>query len=302
MSQDTPASQPQDVIPHKPEASNTVQPSLPLPAPITFPKLPSTSINVFGDPSEANVPTKLLVRSPPFQVAKDRPDQAELFARRELLFERQEKLLHDELSSLEHARQSKLDSDQQERQKSLEIARQRNLERELVRQRESSLLKNQKLATTERGLREQAQNEQRNAQREKNTQFYADEIVNSIVHEHILEINADVLAIGFYCKWLLSKVLHHLKKVGARSLKRKRLHLEKIEESRTRKCLLNRALEELDRGGMTSLIKKLPRRSSRVGQESEIVLNEILNKVNIQSYSPDCRHARNRESYGSPWI
>jgi hypothetical protein len=281
VSQESPVGQTQDVVPHRPEVSSVLQPSSPLPAPNTLSKPHTFSIDILENPSEDNVPTKLLVRPPPFQPQEERPDQAELLAHRKLSFERQEKLLYDELNRQERARQSKLDSDERERQKSLEIARQRNLERELARQRESVLLKNQRIVATERELREQAQSEKRKARREKDIQFYTDEIVNSIVQEHILEVSADVLAISFYFKWLLSKVLHHLKKVGARSLRRKEQHLEQIKQSRTRKCLLNRALAELDRSETTSIIKQPPRRPNRVGLESETLLNDILNKVSM---------------------
>jgi hypothetical protein len=228
------------------EASTNHVSQAPPPAAFTFSTPFSTSFSTTSrdETPMDDVPTRVLRGKSPPKLEEKQPDLAQITARRQSLFERQEKLLHDELIQQERERQSKLDHAEREQQKSLELARQYTDERNLVRQRESALLKSQRMATKEREEQERLRNEQRKAEQEKNIQFYTDEIVNSIVQEHILEVDADVLAIGFHRKWLLTRVVRHLKKICGRSVQRKQLQLEEIKQTRDRKRLLTRALSE----------------------------------------------------------
>ena len=68
-----------------------------------------------------------------------------------------------------------------------------HLERHLLRQKQAALLETQKMAIRER---EYALDEERKrkVQRERIVEFYADEITKSIMQEHILEVDASVLA------------------------------------------------------------------------------------------------------------
>ena len=267
--------------PPMPEASTNQASQAPLPATFTFstPLSTSSSTTIRDETPKDDAPTRVLRRESPPKPEEKRPDLAQIAARRQSLFEQQEKLLHDELIQQEQERQSKLDHAERELQKSLELERQRTHERNLARQRESALLKNQKMATKEREEQERLRNEQRKAQQEKNINFFTEEIMNSIVREHILEVNADVLAIGFHRKWLLTRVVRHLKKTCARSARRKQLQLEEIKQTRYRKRLLARALSELDNGASAGLNKKPRRQSRRLRIENEETLDEILNKV-----------------------
>jgi hypothetical protein len=252
------------------------------PAPFVFSGPTSSPFSAFG-PKEIpkdEAATRVLPRSSPPELEGKKQDQINLNNnRRQSLFERQEKLLHDEITRQEQERKSKLDLEEKERQKVVEMARQQNLERQLLREKESARLQNQKMATRELELRERAKNEEQKAQQEKNVQFYSEEIVDSIMLEHILGVNADVLAIGFYRKWLLAKALRHLKKVCTRSVRRKKLHIERIAQSRLRKNLLSRALAELDRSQSPGANKKPRRRSHALRLEDEDAFEEILLKV-----------------------
>ena len=291
--------------PPVPEASTNHVSQPPPPAAFIFstPFSTSFSTTVRDETPKDDVPTRVLRRESPPKPEEKRPDLAQIAARRQSLFERQEKLLHDELIQQERERQLKLDHAEQERQRSLELARQRTHERNLARQRESALLKSQKMATKERVEQERLRNEQRKAQREKNVQFYTEEIVNSIVQEHILEVEADVLAIEFHRKWLLTRVVRHLKKICARSVRRKQLQLQEIKQTRNRKRLLARALSELDSGDSAALNKKPRRQSHRLRIESEDALDKILNKVcnNLSAYL-NIRRVKLRRSCGNLWI
>jgi hypothetical protein len=286
-----------------PEASTNHVSQAPHPALSTFsaPFSTSFSTTIRDDTLKDDVPTRVLTRESPPKTEEQRPDLAQITARRQSLFERQEKLLHDELTQQERERQSKLDHVERERKKSLELTRQRTYERNLARQRESALLKSQKMATKEREEQERLRNEQQKAHQEKNIQFYTEEIVNSIVQEHILEVEADVLAVAFHRKWLLTRVVRHLKKICARSVGRKQLQLEEIKQIRNRKRLLARALSELDSSDSAGLNKKPRRQSHRF--ESEDALENILNKVcnNLLTYL-NLRRVKLRRHCGNRWI
>ena len=273
-------------------------------APFTFstPFSASFSTTVHQEIPKDDVATNIQRRQSPSLLEDKQHNQTKLTARRQSLFERQEKLLHEELVQQERDRKSKLDLAKRVRQESLNLERQRTIERNLVRQRESALLESQKMATKEREKQERIRKEQQKAQREKNVEFYTEEIVNSIVQEHILEVNADVLAVGFYRKWLLTRVMRHLKKICARSVGRKQLQLEEIKQSQNRKRLLARALGELETGESISLTKKPRRRSHRLPLETEDEFEEILNKVCRYLRQTDFRRLKRRRSYGSLWI
>jgi hypothetical protein len=202
----------------------------------------------------------------------------DLTARRQSRFERQEKLLHDELAHQDRERKSTLALHEQERLKSLEQVQQWTLERTRLREKESALLQSQKLETQERHRHEYILSEQRKQQMETTVQFYADEIVHSIVQEHILEVNAGVLAVAFHRRVLLGRILRRLRKICKRSVLRKQVQLERIAAARIRKTLVDRALAELDHGG--SSLKKPRRRSQRARPvETEEEFNELLSKV-----------------------
>lgn len=222
----------------------------------------------------------------PFPQLEDTPFiEPERTARRQSQFERQEKLLHDELIRQESERKSKLELEEQERQQSIAVARQTVLERQQFRQKESAFLRRQKTVTKEREEHERIESERRKAERERNIEFYTDEIVHTIVQEHILEVTADVLASAFHRERLLKRALRHLKRICARSLRRKHQQLEQISQSRIRKGLLVRALGELDSGSTTSSNKKLRRKSIRLHHETEDILEEVLLKVSLYLYT-----------------
>jgi hypothetical protein len=235
--------------------------------PISFPSTPSIQ-----EPKvNAANPTSSFL---PANAAKS----IDLTTRRQSLFERQEKLLHDELARQDRERKSTLALHEQERLKSLEQVQQQTRERTRLREEESALLQSQKLETQERQRHERILNEQRKQQREKTVQFYADEIVNSIVQEHILEVNAGILAVAFHRRVLLGRILRRLRKICKRSVLRKQVQLEKIAAARIRKTLVDRALAELDYDG--SSFKKPRRRSQRPRPvETEEEFNELLSKV-----------------------
>jgi len=254
-----------------------IQPKFQSPAPFVFSKTSSISGPIHVTKESASPPVQQPL--PPSQPEDTHFAELERKARRRSQFERQEKLLRDELARQESERKSKLDLEEQERQNSLAVARQTALERQQVRQKESALLRRQKMATKEREEEEKIESERRKAEREKNIEFYTEEIVQTIVQEHILEVTADVLASGFHRDRLLRRALRHLKKVCARSLKRKRQQLEQISQSRIRKGLLVRALGELDSGSIAYSNKKPRRQSYRPHRETEDFLEEVLLKV-----------------------
>jgi hypothetical protein len=270
--------------------TTNLQPQFQSPEPFTFSKTPSISIPIRGadETTKNETPVPRIQPLPPLE--DTRASELERTARRQSQFERQEKLLQAELT-------------RQERQKSLAAARQTALERQQLRQKESALLRSQKMATKEREEQERIDNERRKAAREKNIEFYTEEIVNTIVQEHILEVSADVLASGFNRQRLLKRALRHLKKTCTRSLRRKQQQLEQISQSRIRKGLLVRALGELDRGAPANSSKKPRRQSHRLHRENEEALEEVLLKVlACLCTKVTCRQARNRRSYGGQWI
>ena len=261
-----------------PPASN-IQPQFQSPAPFTFSKTPSASIPIRSLDGTTKNETPLQLVEPVLQLEDIPSTELERTARRQSQFERQEKLLHDELTRQEHERKFKLELEEREHQKSLAASRQTSLERQQQRQKESALLKRQKMATKEREEQEQIANERRKARREKKIEFYAEEIVNTIVQEHILEVTANVLANGFHRQRLLTRALRHLKRIGARSLRRKQTQLEEISRSRIRKGLLVRALGELDGRASVNSNKKPRRQSYHLHPENEDALEEVLIKV-----------------------
>jgi len=283
--------------------TTNLQPQFQSPEPFTFSKTPSISIPIRGadETTKNETPVPRIQPLPPLE--DTRASELERTARRQSQFERQEKLLQAELTRQERERKSKLELEEQERQKSLAAARQTALERQQLRQKESALLRSQKMATKEREEQERIDNERRKAAREKNIEFYTEEIVNTIVQEHILEVSADVLASGFNRQRLLKRALRHLKKTCTRSLRRKQQQLEQISQSRIRKGLLVRALGELDRGAPANSSKKPRRQSHRLHRENEEALEEVLLKVlACLCTKVTCRQARNRRSYGGQWI
>lgn len=236
-------------IPCLQEVASNQQLQFRLPPLFEFVTTPSI---IFGDAPLHNDPedrlsTRIWNRPSGAQFDSNRSTQAEFNIRRESLFARQEKLLHDELTLQERERQAKVDLAEQQRKDSVKVAQKRTLERHLLRQKQAALLETQKMAIRER---EYALDEERKrkVQRERIVEFYADEITKSIMQEHILEVDASVLATAFHRKTLLTRVLHHLKKVCGRSLYRKQAAIEQIAKSRIRKSLLTLALAELDSG------------------------------------------------------
>jgi hypothetical protein len=197
------------------------------------------------------------------------------------LFDRQEKLLHEELKLRETERQSRLDLADQERRTAAEKSRLQALEREQIRQKEAVLLRTQKIAAQERERHEHTLSERRKVQDEQTIQFYAEEIVGTIVQEHVLETTAALLAEAFHRRALLYKSVRRLKFVCAPSLRRKHVLLEKIAQSRRRKELVSRALSELDGGGKDSNLSNMNgRRSHRsYSIENEDAFEKILLKV-----------------------
>ena len=216
---------------------------------------------------------------PPKPSEKPIVRQSESVARRQSLFERQERLLHDQLKQQERDRQIQLGLEEAQRQEEQERIRQRNRERELARAKESALLERQRQATRERLERERLAQEQQKAEREENIQFYTEEIVAAVVREHIFEVTANVLAVEHYRKGLLRRTLVRIKKVSARSLRRRQVHLEQLRQLRNRKRLLARALTELDSREVVDSTKRKRRQSIHLPYENEDELEEILIRV-----------------------
>jgi hypothetical protein len=196
------------------------------------------------------------------------------------MFEKQEKLLHEQLILQERERQTKLNVAKQEQETAEQLAQEQTLERQLLRQKEANMLEAQKMASIKREERQAALNEKRKAYREKTVQFYATEILNSIVQEHVLELNATILAVEFHRKALLSRVLRKVRKVGARSVRRKQIQLAEIAQARVRKNLLTRARAELDNKEVSSGTKRSRRQSLRQRPlENEDEFGKLLVKV-----------------------
>jgi hypothetical protein len=217
---------------------------------------------------------------PPSAVQEKISSDAERVTRRQSMFEQQEKLLHEQLALQERERQTKLNLAKQEQETAEKLAQKYTLERQLLRQKEANMLEAQKMASIKREERQAALNEKRKAYREKTVQFYATEIVNSILQEHLLELNATVLAVEFHRKALLSRVLRKIRKVAARSVRRKQIQLAEIAQARVRKNLLTQARAELDNKEVPSGIKRSRRQSLRQRPlENEDEFGKLLVKV-----------------------
>lgn len=244
--------------------------SVPVQSPFQFSNLGS------ADEVKDNTVTKV---STPLSHGPDKiVDQVDSTRRRQLLFEKQERLLQDELSNQERERRTKLEEDERQQQNSMASASQRNLERQVIRQQESERLKAQKMASAEIERRERAKREERKVQREKDVHFYSEEVLNSIMLEHILAVNAEALAIAFYRKRLLRNVLLQLKKVATRSMRRIEAHHEQTIQLRLRRIQLNKALAQLDQ--QSRIVTKSPRRPFHGPQfPDEDFLEEIILKV-----------------------
>ena len=207
--------------------------------------------------------------------------QSTISLRHQSLLDRQEKLLHEELAVGERERQSRLDLADQERRSILELGRLQMIERAQFRQKEAVALRAQKLAAQAKEQHNRGLSEQRKIQNEKIIQFYAEEIVDTIVQEQIFANTAAALAVAFHRKRLLYKATRRLKFVCARSLRRKQALLEKLAQSRQRRALVSRALTELSSGVSTSNLYNLKGHRSHhvhsVGNEDEF--EHILSKV-----------------------
>jgi hypothetical protein len=227
----------------------------------------------------------------------------ERVTRRQSMFEQQEKLLREQLTLQERERQTKLNLTKQEQETAEQLAQKNTLERQLLRQKEASILEAQKMASIKREERQAALNEKRKAHREKTVQFYATEIVNSIVQEHVLELNATILAVEFHRKALLRRVLRKVRKVGARSVRRKQIQLEEIAQTRVRKNLLTRARAELDNKEVSSGSKRLRRRSLRQRPlENEDEFDKLLVKVDSALVCPNDRRVKSPKNCGGQWM
>jgi hypothetical protein len=249
-----------------------------------------------------DAPTVVLGQPPIPTFQEKSSSDAERNNRRQSLFEQQEKLLHEQLALQERERQAKLDLAIHEQETAEQIAQKLVLERQLLRQKEASLLEAEKLASIKREERQQALNEKRKAQREKMIQFYATEVVNSIVQEHVLELNATVLAVEFHRKKLLHRVIRKIRKVGARSVLRKQIQLEEIAQAKMRKNLLTRARAELDSTQIPVVSKKVRRRSRLQPLEDEDAFDQMLVKVQLVVSSSNFRQARRRRNSGAQWM
>jgi len=247
-----------------------------------FSSLP-TAPSVPLQPEALKVPTSIIITAPTPSV-EDTSILTKRDTRRQSLFEHQEKLLQDELKRQKYERAQKLKQEEREQKKSSEIARKLTAERQLLREKETEALEKERDATKEGEERNRVLREKRKAEREKSVQFYATEIVNSIVREHILEVNAAMLAIAFHRRHLLARVLRHIKKICARSVRRKELYLEQMAQAQMRKSLLTRALSELDNGVQVNTNKKPRRRSQRMPNvETEEYLEDVLIKATEES-------------------
>jgi hypothetical protein len=224
--------------------------------------------------------------------------------RHQSLLDRQEKLLHEELALRERERQSRLDLADQERKSNAKLGRLQAIEREQLRQKEAAILRAQKVAAQEEEQQSRGLSERRKVQDEKIIQFYAEEIVDTIVQEQIFVTTAAALAVAFHRKRLLYKTTRSLKFVCARSLRRKQALLEELAQSRQRRALVSKALIELDSGVSTSnRYKSNGRRSHRVhSMGSEDEFEKILLKVlSILNRAKD-RPARRQKRCGNQWI
>jgi hypothetical protein len=192
-------------------------------------------------------------------------------------------LLRDQLKQQETERKIQLDLEEAQRREYLDRIRQQTRERELTRANESALLERQKLATKAQQERERLERERQKLERERNIQFYTEEIVGAVIREHIFEVTADVLAVEHYRKRLLRRTLLRIKKVSARSLRRKQVHVEQLRQLRNRKRLLAKALNELDKREVVNTTKRRRRQSHHLPFEDEDEFEELL--IKVLSYS-----------------
>jgi hypothetical protein len=172
-----------------------------------------------------------------------------------------------------------MDLEEVQRQEYQERLRQQTRERQLVRANESALLERQKQATKAEQERTCLERERQKSERERNIQFYIEEIVGAVIREHVFEVTADVLAVEHYRKRLLRRTWLPIKKIGARSLRRKQVHVEQLRQLRNRKRLLAKALNELDNREVVSTTKQRRRQAHHVPFEDEDEFEELLIKV-----------------------
>jgi hypothetical protein len=283
------------------------------PAFATPPKLQFSASFKFDAPPSFRIPLPIANEEPPLiQSISESPvtqaspppekkiDQARRETERQSIFERQEEMLKDELARQHLDRRLKLESEEQERKKVLEISRQLTAERERVRAKRAAELEQQKHAAKEDHERQRAMAAKRKQEKEKAVERFTDEIVTSIIREHILEVSATMLAIEFDHRLLMTKILRAFKRICARSLRRKQVKLKQIAQSQRRKSHLMKALQELEASDSSG---RKPRRQlyrSRV-LESEDALEDILVKVFACPPVTQCRRLKNRKNYGNRW-
>ena len=268
------------IVPSKGPQPSAIS-SLPEPRPLfTASSIPPSTVSYGSVQSEVTMQDDLSP-SPRVMTEEKHPAPSTVALRHPSLFDRQEKLLHEELRLREAERQSKLDLADQERKTAIELSRRQALEREQTRQKESVLLKAQQIAAQERERNDHAAHERRKVQEEQNIQIYTEEIVDTLVQEHVFETIAAVLAEEFHRRFLLHKSVRSLKVVSARSLRRKQLLLEKIAQSRKRKELVSRALTELDSGRIKTSVSNMNGRrvNRRYSIEDEDAFEKILLNV-----------------------
>jgi hypothetical protein len=251
----------------------------------TFAQRPAVTRASFDGPTKP--PDKPIIR------------ESESVNRRQSLFERQEKLLHDQLRQQERERQVQLELEKAQRQASQERLREQNRERELTRAKESALLEREKQATKEQQERACLEWERKKVERERSIHFYTAEIVDVVIREHIFGVAADVLAVEHYRRGLLRRTLRRIKKISARSLARKQAYIEQLRQLRNRKRLLARALTELDNREAVDTTKKKRRRSHHVQFDNEDELEEILIKVLPCLGDFNCRREMHQKRHGS---
>lgn len=172
-----------------------------------------------------------------------------------------------------------MDLEETQRKEYQERLRQQTRERQLTRANESALLERQKEASKAQQKRAHIERERQKVERERNIQFYMEEIVGAVIREHVFEVTADVLAVEHYRKRLLRRTLFRIKKIGARSLRRKQVHVEELRQLRNRKRLLAKALNELDNRAVVNTTKRRRRQSHHLPFEDEDEFEELLIKV-----------------------
>jgi hypothetical protein len=284
-------STPVPVRPVKPiiERSPPFANSTPTPAfsaPQAQPARPAIQINSLSFPSTSRPIAAPII--PPFQPSTEalvkpshapKAPQPDSTARRRSLFERQEKLLRDQLNQQEAERKIQMDLEEAQRQEYQERLRQQTRERQLTRANESALLERQKQASSAEKERQRLERERQKLERERNIQFYMEEIVGAVIREHVFEVTADVLAVEHYRKRLLRRTLLRIKKIGARSLRRKQVYVEQFRQLRNRKRLLAKALSELDNLEVVDTTKRRRRQSHHLPFGDEDEFEELLIKV-----------------------